>query len=133
MRYVCLFALHDSADSVRQDGAAIYKERCASCHDMPAGSRPSLTTIKAMSGEAIYMALTSGIMKTQAEGLSTARDLRVDRLYCAHRRSARSRSATRPHLQRRRSFSIQRKFAAMERLEHQALRTRDSRMPPRPD
>ena len=71
MRYVCLFALIHLALSA-QDGAAIYKERCASCHDMPAARVPSLSAIKAMSGEAIYMALTRGVMKTRAEGLSTA-------------------------------------------------------------
>src|ERR1700683_1926908 len=71
MRYVCLFALMLPALSA-QDGTAIYKERCAKCHDMPAARVPSLATIKAMSGEAIYVALTNGLMKTQAEGLSTA-------------------------------------------------------------
>lgn len=55
-----------------QDGSAIYKQRCASCHDAPEGRVPSLSAIKAMSGEAIYLALTSGSMKTQAEGLTTA-------------------------------------------------------------
>jgi polyvinyl alcohol dehydrogenase (cytochrome) len=55
-----------------QDGAAIYKERCASCHDAPQGRVPSIAAIKQMSGEAIYMALTSGVMKSRAEGLSTA-------------------------------------------------------------
>jgi polyvinyl alcohol dehydrogenase (cytochrome) len=54
-----------------QDGAAIYKERCASCHDKPEGRVPALAAIKAIGGEAIYMALTSGVMKTRAEGLST--------------------------------------------------------------
>ena len=54
-----------------QDGAAIYKERCAACHDAPEGRVPALSAIKAMSGEAIYVALTSGIMKSRAEGLST--------------------------------------------------------------
>src|SRR6185369_4443553 len=53
-----------------QDGAAIYKERCASCHDAPEGRVPSITAIKAMTGEAIYLALTNGVMKTQAQGLS---------------------------------------------------------------
>jgi polyvinyl alcohol dehydrogenase (cytochrome) len=52
-----------------QDGAAIYKERCASCHDMPEGRTPPLSAIKAMTGEAVYTALTTGAMKTQAEGL----------------------------------------------------------------
>src|SRR5215469_5608722 len=55
-----------------QDGAAIYKERCASCHDAPEGRVPPLSAIKAMSPEAVYTALTNGVMKTQAEGLSTA-------------------------------------------------------------
>ena len=71
MRYVCLFALILPILSA-QDGAAIYKEHCASCHDMPEGRVPSITTIKAMSGEAIYLALTSGVMKTQAASFSTA-------------------------------------------------------------
>ena len=71
MRYVCLFGLLTSLLHA-QDGAAIYKERCASCHDTPSARVPSLVTIKQMSGEAIYTALTNGVMKTQAAGLSTA-------------------------------------------------------------
>jgi polyvinyl alcohol dehydrogenase (cytochrome) len=70
MRYALLIALIAPLASA-QDGAAIYKERCASCHDMPAARVPSLATIKAMSGEAIYIALSSGVMKSRAEGLST--------------------------------------------------------------
>jgi cytochrome c553 len=71
MRYVCLFAVLLPLLSA-QDGAAIYKEKCASCHDMPAGRVPSLAVIKAMSGETICATLTSGSMKSRAEGLSTA-------------------------------------------------------------
>jgi polyvinyl alcohol dehydrogenase (cytochrome) len=70
MRYAFLLAIVLPVLSA-QDGAAIYKERCAKCHDMPAARVPSLATIKAMSGEAIYAALTNGLMTTQAEGLST--------------------------------------------------------------
>src|SRR5258708_988847 len=70
MRYVCLFTLMLPALSAR-DGPAIYKERCASCHDSPQPRVPALSSIKAMSGEAIYLTLTSGAMKTRAEGLST--------------------------------------------------------------
>lgn len=71
MRYLCLLVL--IASSVyAQDGAAIYKQRCASCHDTPAARVPSLSTIKTMSGEAIYLDLTRGVMKTQAAGLSSA-------------------------------------------------------------
>ena len=81
MRYVCLLAamlmvLSSQVLSAQNatpvpDGAAIYKERCASCHDMPQGRAPALGAIKVMSGEAIYVALTNGAMKTQAQGLST--------------------------------------------------------------
>jgi polyvinyl alcohol dehydrogenase (cytochrome) len=71
MRYVYLFALTLPVLSA-QDGAAIYKERCASCHDAPQARVPALATIKGMSAEAIYAALTNGSMKSRAEGLSTA-------------------------------------------------------------
>jgi len=57
--------------SQAQDGAALYKERCASCHDSPAGRTPSIGAIKQMTGEAVYAALTNGAMKSQASGLST--------------------------------------------------------------
>jgi len=70
MRYVCLFVLMLPLLNA-QDGAAIYKERCAMCHDSPQERVPSLAAIKAMSGEAIYVALTNGVMKSRAEGLTT--------------------------------------------------------------
>jgi polyvinyl alcohol dehydrogenase (cytochrome) len=70
MRYVCLLAVMVPI-LYAQDGGAIYKERCASCHDAPVGRVPALSAIKAMSGEAVYAALSSGSMKTQAEGLTT--------------------------------------------------------------
>lgn len=71
MRYVYLLALLAPA-LYAQDGAALYKEHCASCHDAPAARVPALSAIKAMSGEAIYLALTNGVMKTEAQGLSAA-------------------------------------------------------------
>ena len=69
MRYVCLLILMVPLVSA-QDGAAIYKERCAACHDAPAEHVPPLSAIKAMSPEAVYAALTTGIMKSKAEGLA---------------------------------------------------------------
>ena len=61
MRHTCLPLVMIVALSARvlsaQDGAAIYKERCASCHDAPEGRVPAISAIKAMSGEAIYVAL----------------------------------------------------------------------------
>jgi hypothetical protein len=67
MRYVCLFAVLTST-LWAQDGAAIYKERGASCHDTPAPRIPSLSTIKGMSGETIYLALTRGVIKARTSG-----------------------------------------------------------------
>jgi polyvinyl alcohol dehydrogenase (cytochrome) len=54
-----------------QDGAALYRERCASCHESPTGRVPSIGAIRQMTGEAVYAALTNGVMKSQATGLST--------------------------------------------------------------
>lgn len=74
MRQVCLLVLTMVVSSTQllsaQEGASIYKERCASCHDMPEGRTPPLSAIKALTGEAIFTALNSGIMRTQAQGLS---------------------------------------------------------------
>ena len=70
MRY--LFLLLTMTGRVEaQDGAALYKQRCASCHDSPAVRVPSLGAIKQMTAEAVYAALTNGVMKPQTSGLST--------------------------------------------------------------
>lgn len=72
MRPACLLVLILSPLISAQDGASIFKDHCASCHEAPAGRVPPLSSIKAMSPQAIYIALTKGDMKTQAEGLSMA-------------------------------------------------------------
>jgi cytochrome c5 len=54
MRYVCLLIFiipATLAAQAAQDGATIYKERCASCHDAGEGRAPKLDALKAMSGE----------------------------------------------------------------------------------
>ena len=53
------------------DGAALYKEHCAACHDSAKDRTPPLSAIKAMSAEAIYTALSNGKMQSQSQGLST--------------------------------------------------------------
>jgi len=70
MRYVCVFLLLTSLLHAQENGEALYKQRCATCHDSPAARVPSLSTIKTMSSEAIRQTLTSGVMKVQAAGLS---------------------------------------------------------------
>jgi polyvinyl alcohol dehydrogenase (cytochrome) len=60
-----------SSTHAAEDGAAIYKERCASCHDAAKEHTPPLSALKALSPAAVNTALTSGSMRSQAQGLST--------------------------------------------------------------
>jgi polyvinyl alcohol dehydrogenase (cytochrome) len=71
MRYAYLLILTIAGLLQAQDGAALYKARCASCHDSPEGRIPSIGAIRQMTGAAIYAALTNGAMKSQTSGLST--------------------------------------------------------------
>src|SRR5947209_9584748 len=64
-----LFLLTVSAASA-QDGAALYKARCVSCHDAPTGRIPPVSALKTMSPAKILAALVSGSMKQQAAGLT---------------------------------------------------------------
>jgi polyvinyl alcohol dehydrogenase (cytochrome) len=54
------------------DGAALYKERCAACHDnkQEQGRIPKREEIAARSPEAVMNAMSSGLMVTQAAGLT---------------------------------------------------------------
>ena len=52
-----------------RDGAAIYQKRCSACHDAAGGRVPPLAALRAMDPSLVERALTSGSMKTHAEGL----------------------------------------------------------------
>jgi polyvinyl alcohol dehydrogenase (cytochrome) len=53
------------------DGEALYKERCATCHDgKPQPRMPSRQELSARTPESVYLALASGAMTLQARGLS---------------------------------------------------------------
>ena len=76
-----LFALGLSAagrsaepESSQPDGAALYQQRCASCHDTADSSSraPAREVLTSRGSKAILAALTSGTMKPMAEGLSQA-------------------------------------------------------------
>src|SRR5688500_6345596 len=56
------------------DGAALYQQRCASCHDNPdASSRaPLKASLAARRADAVFAVLTEGVMKPMADGLSPA-------------------------------------------------------------
>ena len=55
-----------------QDGAAVYKAHCATCHDMPTGRVPPVSALKAMSFPMILGALETGSMKTQGGELTSS-------------------------------------------------------------
>jgi len=54
------------------EGEALYKQRCAMCHDNPQDRIPPLFLIRRRSAEDVVQTLTSGAMKQQAAGLSAA-------------------------------------------------------------
>jgi glucose dehydrogenase len=69
------------AETAPADGAALYGARCAACHDHPAERIPSrimLSTYR--TPEEIIAALTNGVMRQQAAGLS-ADDIRSLAVY----------------------------------------------------
>ena len=56
MRYVCLLTFILPVTLAAQDGAAIYKERRASCHAAGEGRASKQVSLKAMSGEGDVLA-----------------------------------------------------------------------------
>jgi polyvinyl alcohol dehydrogenase (cytochrome) len=55
-----------------QDGAALFQQRCASCHDGGVNRAPVTAALKQMSAENVLNALKSGVMTQQAAGMSEA-------------------------------------------------------------
>jgi polyvinyl alcohol dehydrogenase (cytochrome) len=65
-----------SAMAAPPDGAALYKARCATCHENPQGQlrMPKREEIAARTPEAVLAALSTGAMVTQAAGLTEEED-----------------------------------------------------------
>src|SRR5271170_1394699 len=60
------------------DGAALYKQRCAMCHDRSAETRaPAPSALRQMSAGNIVRSLESGLMKDQGAALTAAEKLGV--------------------------------------------------------
>jgi polyvinyl alcohol dehydrogenase (cytochrome) len=55
-----------------QDGAALYRQHCAQCHDQPAVRVPARDVISALSADRIVDALANGLMREQGATLSAA-------------------------------------------------------------
>ena len=54
------------------DGAKVYADNCASCHDQPTGRTPPKDALKERTADAIHLSLTSGTMAIQGLTLSVA-------------------------------------------------------------
>jgi polyvinyl alcohol dehydrogenase (cytochrome) len=74
--YRLTFVLLLSAPIWAQDGAALYKQRCAACHEGGVARAPQADALKQMSPENVAFALNSGSMALQAFGLTQA-DIRA--------------------------------------------------------
>jgi polyvinyl alcohol dehydrogenase (cytochrome) len=73
MRATLLVSMALAAFAAEPDGAALYREKCAACHDSPAQSRaPAASALKMMSPENVVRALETGLMREQGTSLSLA-------------------------------------------------------------
>src|SRR5260221_14795683 len=70
-RQVCLLTLGVSL-AAAQDGAAIYRHKCAECHAKPEGRVPPLSALRTLDPAKVLLSMESGVMKPQASGLSSA-------------------------------------------------------------
>lgn len=60
-----------TADALPHPGQALYRLRCAACHDNPEETKaPARATLSAMSYQVLSFALTQGKMQAQAAGMS---------------------------------------------------------------
>jgi polyvinyl alcohol dehydrogenase (cytochrome) len=70
---LCLLSLGARGEGASAvDGAALYRERCAQCHEGGVARAPDAASLKQMSPVAVKAALTAGSMRTQGESLSAA-------------------------------------------------------------
>src|SRR5437762_2292112 len=72
-RTLLVFGIFRLAQAADTDGAALYKDRCAICHEASAETRaPALAALRQMSAENVVRSLESGLMKEQGATLSAA-------------------------------------------------------------
>jgi len=66
------FAVARNQDAENQDGEAVYRSHCATCHDGGVSRAPDRTALSGISQKNIRIALTSGNMSTQGAALTPA-------------------------------------------------------------
>ena len=71
MRYVCVFAVLLIGISAKaQNGEAVYKEHCATCHNSAAPRIPAESVLRSMNLMRVLAALQTGVMKTVGDTLT---------------------------------------------------------------
>jgi polyvinyl alcohol dehydrogenase (cytochrome) len=70
MRRPILFLFAAAASAMAQDGAAIYRQRCASCHDGGMDRAPNREALRGMTAERVLAAMETGPMISMASGRS---------------------------------------------------------------
>src|ERR1044071_7962347 len=66
------FSFYQQSPGASADGAKLYQQRCAACHDNPQDRIPPLFLIRRRSAEDVIQTLTTGSMKQQAAGRTAA-------------------------------------------------------------
>lgn len=69
---VLLLMLSSDGPAAAQDGAALYKSSCASCHDTGAGRAPTLDVLRTMTPQRVLESMERGPMISMAHGRTTA-------------------------------------------------------------
>src|SRR4029434_1726724 len=64
----CLALLATASPAAADDGPTLYKQLCATCHDMGVGRAPTRDVLQAMTPERVLTAMESGAMLSMAAG-----------------------------------------------------------------
>lgn len=83
-RILTALSLASACFAAAPDGAALYKTRCATCHDgKPQLHMPSHDELVAKTPEAVFKAMTQGVMGPQAAGLGEDEERAIARFITA--------------------------------------------------
>src|SRR5262245_52959678 len=94
--FALLAVLTLSAPAFAQDGAALYRRDCATCHDMGVDRAPSRETLQTMTAERVLAAMESGPMISMASRDSGADRRAIAQYVTGKALSARDLSITPP-------------------------------------
>src|SRR5258707_9518482 len=90
------FALPRSALAQGQDGAVLYRQNCAACHDAGVDRAPGREALQTMSAERVLTALESGAMLSMASRMSATDRRAIAQFVTGKPLSARDLSMTPP-------------------------------------